>query len=282
MTKIEGRLSRVAVLLTVGVLSALLGACDGDDGDTGPRGDTGDPGPQGPPGTPFAVVVGDGSGLSREKVEEIGTLVATISRASIASQPQIEFRVTAADGSPALEIAPNAFLFTVAKLVPPTDGLPARWQSYVNRVQTSGSSGPAVLPSAVQANSERGSAGVLEELGEGQYRYTYAVDLENVTTPIPVSFEPTLTHRLGFEIRLSGDAEELAPDNPVIDLLPASGATVARAKEIATTEQCAACHVRLGLHGGPRRSVEYCVTCHNPATVDPDGGESVDMAYMAH
>ncbi len=282
MVKIEGRLSRFAVLLTVGVLSALLGACDGDDGDDGPRGETGEQGPQGPPGAPFAVVVGDGSGLSAEKIEEIGTLLVTISSAQVDGRARLEFRVTAADGSPALEIDPNAFLFTLAKLVPSTDGLPTRWQSYINRVQNSSSSGPAVLPSAIQANSERGSAGTLEELGEGQYRYTYAVDLENVTTPIAVAYEPTLTHRLGLEIRLSGAAEELAPDNPVIDVLPASGAVVARAKEIATTEQCAACHVRFALHGGPRRSVEYCVTCHNPGTVDPDGGESVDLAYMAH
>ncbi len=45
---------------------------------------------------------------------------------------------------------------------------------------------------------------------------------------------------------------------------------------------CANCHVRFDLHGGPRRNVEYCVTCHNAGTVDPDGGESVDMAYLAH
>ena len=162
MVKIEGRLSRLAVLLTVGVLSALLGACDGDDGDDGPRGETGERGPQGPAGSPFAVVVGDGSGLSAEKIEEIGTLVVSISSASIDGRAQLEFRVTAADGSPALEIDPDAFLFTVAKLVPATDGLPTRWQSYINRVQNSSSSGPAVLPSAVQANSERGTAGTLE------------------------------------------------------------------------------------------------------------------------
>ena len=45
---------------------------------------------------------------------------------------------------------------------------------------------------------------------------------------------------------------------------------------------CDTCHERLDLHGGPRRSVEYCVTCHNPGSVDPDSGNSVDMAYMVH
>ncbi len=28
--------------------------------------------------------------------------------------------------------------------------------------------------------------------------------------------------------------------------------------------------------------MEYCVTCHNPGTVDQDSGESLDMAYMVH
>ena len=65
-------------------------------------------------------------------------------------------------------------------------------------------------------------------------------------------------------------------------VLKLAGTFTDKARQIATTEQCAACHVRLGLHGGPRRSVEYCVTCHNPGTVDPDGDESVEMSYMVH
>jgi OmcA/MtrC family decaheme c-type cytochrome len=36
------------------------------------------------------------------------------------------------------------------------------------------------------------------------------------------------------------------------------------------------------MHGGPRKSVEYCVTCHNPGTVDQDSGNSLDMAHLVH
>ncbi len=99
--------------------------------------------------------------------------------------------------------------------------------------------------------------------------------------PITVPFEPSLTHRVGLEVRLSGAAEPLGPDNPTQDLVPDGGPGSGN-KLIASTVACDTCHERLDLHGGPRHTVEYCVTCHNPGSVDPDSGNSVDMAYMAH
>jgi OmcA/MtrC family decaheme c-type cytochrome len=287
-TRRGGSISGIAAGFALAVLALALVGCEGDDGSTGAQGPTGAPGPAAPPGESgtsiedgAGVVIGDGSSLDEETIEAIGGLVATIDNATISSPPVLEFTVKTVHGGPAEGIAANSLLFTVAKLVPKTDGIPARWQSYINRVQTSGSGGPQMLPSAIQANSERGGSGVLEDLGEGKYRYTYAVDLENVLTPIAVSYEPSLTHRLGLEVRLSGEAEALAPDNPVIDVVPDGGAGSGH-KLIAATENCESCHVRFGLHGGPRRSVEYCVTCHNPGSIDPDGGESVDLAYLAH
>jgi len=158
---------------------------------------------------------------------------------------------------------------------------PSRWQSYVNRSATPSAGSPAVLASAIQANTETAAAARWAELGDGKYRYTYAVDLDNVTTPLAVSYEPALTHRVGLEIRMSGAAEELAPDNPVKDFVPGGG-TGSGHKLIAATANCADCHVRFDLHGGPRRTTEYCATCHNPGTVDPDTGEDLGFAYMAH
>ena len=82
-------------------------------------------------------------------------------------------------------------------------------------------------------------------------------------------------------MRLSGAAEPLGPDNPVKDLVPDGGPGSGN-KLIASTVSCDTCHERLDLHGGPRHTVEYCVTCHNPGSVDPDSGNSVDLAYLAH
>jgi OmcA/MtrC family decaheme c-type cytochrome len=168
----------------------------------------------------------------------------------------------------------------VAKLVPAAGGLPSRWQSYINRDGTPSIPVPE-LTKTVQATTESGVAAGWTELGGGRYRYVSAVDLTTVTTPIVVSYEPALTHRFSIAIDLSGDAGSLEPDNPFRDFVP-NGSAVTTQKLIATTGNCATCHVRFAEHGGPRRDVEFCVVCHNPGTVDPDSGESVDLAYMAH
>jgi OmcA/MtrC family decaheme c-type cytochrome len=273
-----------------------ISGCSPDDGKngaigpTGPTGPGGGPGPTGPTNPPSIeaggpVEIGDGSTLTSAQIEAIGTIVATMDSASISATdpvPVITFTLKTSHGGAVTGLAPGALLATVAKLAPPPAGsrAPQSWRSYINGVQTA-SVGPQPLPSAIQATSESGAAGTLEEIDDGQYRYTYAVNLSTVTTPIAVAFDPGLTHRLGFEIRLSGDAEALSPDNPFADLAP-DGSAGNGNKLIAATTNCDACHERLDLHGGPRHTVEYCVTCHNPGTVDPDGGESVDMAYMVH
>jgi OmcA/MtrC family decaheme c-type cytochrome len=275
-----------------------IAGCENDGGDsgavgptgpTGPVGPTGPTGPTVPPVPPIEeggpVEIGDGSALTAEQLEAIGRLEATIDAASIpaaAPVPVIEFTLKTSHGGAVTGLAPGALLATVAKLIPAGSGAdrtPA-WQNYIN-VSRTGTYGPMVLPTGIQASSETGTSGTLVDLGEGRYRYTYKVNLASVATPIAVAFDSSLTHRVGIEIRLSGDAEELSPDNPHMDVVPDGGAGSGH-KLIADTANCNACHERLDLHGGPRHNVEYCVTCHNRASVDPDGGESIDLAYMAH
>jgi OmcA/MtrC family decaheme c-type cytochrome len=105
--------------------------------------------------------------------------------------------------------------------------------------------------------------------------------LTTVTSPIAVTYEPTLTHRYSIALSLARNAAGLDPDNPFTDFVP-SGGPVTTEKLVAATTNCAACHVRFAEHGGSRRDVEYCVVCHNPATTDPDSGESLELSYMAH
>jgi len=281
----------LALAATIG-----LAGCENDDGDdvtgpTGPAGPVGPTGPTGPTVPPTVpidqggpVTIGDGTTLTPEQIEQIGSLVASIDSASLnaAPSPVVEFTVKTEHGGPVLGLSPGVTRFMVSKLSSdPSSQVSSQWQSYVNRSVTPSAGSPAVLPSAIQANTETAAAARWVELGDGRYRYTYAVDLDNVTTPIAVTYEPGLTHRVGLEIRMSGDAEELAPDNPVQDFVPNGGAGSGN-KLVASTENCESCHVRFDQHGGPRRTNEYCVTCHNPGTVDPETGEDLGMAYMTH
>lgn len=287
MTVISGRFNGLKALLAAGIVSLALAGCDGDKGPAGPSGPAGDPGPvgppggEGPPGPLGDIVIGNGSGLSERQLELIGRIQADITSVALDGTPVVEFTLTTRGGDAILGLDPGVISFTLAKLSSPGNGLAPQWQSYINRIQTA-SVGPQALPQAVQATTESGRDGQLSELGNGAYRYTFATDPANVTSPLAVSFEPDAVHRVGFELRMQAPGNQVFPDNPVFDFIPATGAAVPLARTIAANENCSNCHERLELHGGPRVTVEYCVTCHNPATIDPDSGESVDMAYMTH
>jgi OmcA/MtrC family decaheme c-type cytochrome len=159
----------------------------------------------------------------------------------------------------------------------------------VNRIETPTEGNPAgspnVLDSALQATTDNSdSGGTLEELGFGQYRYTFGTDIGDPEQTLGIEYEPSFTTRVGLEIRLSNDTGAegpLAPFNPVYDFVP-DGSAGTGTKDIADTANCASCHYQFELHGGPRKTVEYCVTCHNPGSIDQDTGESIDMAYLAH
>ena len=265
------------------VLNDGNGPAGPDGGDTGQTGPTGPTGPADVPISQGGDVsnVGTGSTLTAQQIADIGTLVASIDSAAISgNKPAIEITVKTAKGGAVLGLAATTLRLGVAKLVPAANGLPSRWQSYINRSGTPSIATP-VLASAVQANTESGVAAGWQELGAGKYRYAAAVDLSAVTTPIAVGYDPALTHRISIAIDMPGSARALAPDNPFKDFVP-NGGVLTSSKHIAATANCTTCHVRFGEHGGPRRSAEYCAVCHNPATIDPDSGESVDLAYMAH
>ena len=285
--------SRVPMIALLALAASIgLAGCTNDGGgptgpdDGGDSGQTGPTGPTGPADVPISLGgdvknVGTGSTLTAQQIADIGTLVASIDSAAITgNKPVIEITVKTDKGGAVLGLAATTLRLGVAKLVPAAGGFPSRWQSYINRSGAPSIATPA-LTGAVQANTESGVAAGWQELGAGKYRYTSAVDLSKVTTPIAVAYEPTLTHRVSIAIDMANSARALAPDNPFKDFVPNGGA-VSSNKLIAATANCTTCHVRFGEHGGPRRSTEFCAVCHNPGTIDPDSGESVDLAYMAH
>ncbi len=247
--------------------TVFIWGCSGDDGapgPTGPTGPAGPPGPEGPPGPSGAVPI--------DSAERINIEITSVAVPSGGGAPTLEITLTndltqGLKGLPAGDIR-----FTIAQLSPGAGGGSSEWQSYVTR--DSGGITDA------QATTERGSAGTLTDNDDGTYTYTFAQDL--TAYPAGPTYDENLPHRIGIEIR--GQAP--IASNGIHDFVPSGGMAMV-SREIVDNNTCFACHDRIEFHGGPRTDVAYCVTCHNPSSIDGDTaaepwGGTVDMKQMIH
>lgn len=197
-----------------------------------------------------------------------------ITDVTIASPPVVQFTVTDQDGLGFVGLEPGEPSFMIAKLVPGTDGDPGHWQSYINAVEQPGV-GPGT-EDKIQAGTENG--GTLENHNDGRYTYTFETDVTDVVSPIEVSYEPSLTHRVGIELR--GDVPGA---NAVYTFQPSTGMTAGiDGRKIVKTETCNTCHGEMALHGGARFDTDMCVLCHNPGSADANSGNTVDFSVMVH
>jgi len=256
MASFKHSFPRFATLL---LLSLTLAACGGgDDGLDGADGATGPAGPSGPPGP------STGSGIPIGSTDHINIAVSSV---VIASPPVVSFTLTNDLEQGLKDLPAGDIRFTLAQLSPGTGGGSSEWQSYVTR--DSGGITDA------QADAERGSAGTFVDNGDGTYQYTFANDLDDY--PAGPAFDASKTHRLGIEIR--GQAP--ITSNGMIDFVPVGGDPLFE-RRVVNNATCNACHDRLEFHGGPRTDVDYCVTCHNPSSIDGDTGNTVDMKALVH
>ncbi len=229
--------------------------------------DDGDNGAPGKPGAPGSSLVDVGTS-SPETLAAL-TASAEITDANIASPPVVKFKVVdnfgrGITGLDALRTQGDLSFtrFTIAKLVPGANGNPDSWVSYVRDPATGNRFGAPT--------TERN--GTLVDHGDGNYTYTFSTNVSNVTTPVAVSYQPALTHRVAIQISGAG----LNNLNPTKDFVPAGGA-VTNTRDIAMTSSCNECHGELRIHGS-RVEVDYCVTCHNPDLTNGEG----NMSYMVH
>lgn len=236
---------------------------------------------------------GDPTGSSGQRAPQ--SLSIRITDVYGGSQPVVEFHVTDQDLYSFSGLTSASF--TIAKLVPGQAGETPFWQSYINRKQIAGvgtwNNPPfdtSADAAAIQATAQNSSAGSFENLGHGRYRYTFT-DLANITTPLLVTWQPELTHRVG--VQTLGLAFPAA--NAVYTYQPLTGATVGILdRRVVVQSNCNSCHgdnlafhggrnwSGPGMHAGSRISVEYCVTCHNPGSTDPRSGNSLDFRVMIH
>ena len=117
------------------------------------------------------------------------------------------------------------------------------------------------------------------KVSDGVYKYT-------LKTKLPEGDDVTATHSIGLVFYRDLSEFGLGTDitNDVVNFRP-DGGVVTKVRDVVTTESCKKCHddVTFGFHShGARSTVEVCVLCHNPQTIDPDTGESQDMAVFIH
>jgi len=243
------------------IAAGLLMGCDGDDGSRGPAGPIG---PPGPPGPPAPVSIGDATDIN-----------AAITAVTINSAPVVEFELSNETGRPIVGLPAGSISFAIARLVPGVNGDASRWENYISRVETADGIAPDALASAIQATTENGSNGTLQDNNDGSYVYRFATDVANVPG---ITYDATLTHRLSFEIRGFAGVK-----NPVYTFRPSDGSTTGLfTRDIVKIENCNRCHGELAMHGGARFETRQCVLCHNPGSTDQDSGNIVDFKVMIH
>lgn len=242
----------IKLIVISSIFTLLLTSCNGDDGNNGANGAKGNN------GLPLA--------------SDATALNIIVNSVSIASAPVVNFSVTNQDGTGVTGLTTSGLRFTIAKLMPTS---PTKWQNYILTTQT-GSKGPGVGRIAVQATRE--NSGTLVDNNDGSYRYTFGTDITAITCPAPcedafgnpldVSYQPSLTHRLGLQTRGS-----LPAVNAVYTFRPSDGATTGiTTRDIVSTSSCNECHDSLSAHDA-RIDTQYCVLCHNPGSQDPDSSD---------
>lgn len=203
------------------------------------------------------------------------TATATITGVTIDSPPVVNFQVVDGNGIGLTGITGSNVRFYIDKLVPGTNGDSSHWQSYLNVLTT-----PTAVPTnapAIQATYEKGTDGTLVDHGDGTYTYTFATDITKITSPLAVTYDPNLTHRVG--IQFTGGPTT----NPTYDFVPATGATSGiLERDVVATASCNSCHNKLALHGGSRVNTKLCVMCHNPGTREPNANVSLDFKVYIH
>ena len=145
-----------------------------------------------------------------------------------------------------------------------------QYTAYTTRLQTS----PITKVSATQAGTDSG--GTYQQVGDGEYIYTFH-------TKAPTTLDRSATHSIGVYSSRNLTEFDLGTsfaDN-VYTFTP-NGSAVKETRDVVKTAACNQCHNPLSAHGGARKSVELCVLCHTPQTVDPDTGNTVDFKVMVH
>ncbi len=146
-----------------------------------------------------------------------------------------------------------------------------QYVAYTTRMQTS----PITGQSATQAAGENN--GRWTKVADGVYDYTFRAKA-------PSDFDASATHTIGIYANRNLEEFDLGIHlkDATFNFVP-DGSPVKVVRDVVRTETCNKCHQGLRAHGETgRTTVPDCILCHQPQTIDPDTGNTVDMAVMIH
>ncbi len=279
------------------IASALaLSGCEGDDGAPGVDGTNGDPGLPGSPGVNTGFVpVGVTTFHGTEYLESSGEfalatnpkryVTATITSATADTGGTVTVNFSVEDGNGDPDATVSSISANIVKLIPAAAPESYnKWVPYIQSAQTVSNSATGDWPNPDGTSNNQGSResnGTLTNNNDGTYTYVFNTVLGTTTLPVEgtaIAYERNRTHRVS--IMMGGHSGSTADAN--FDFVP-DGSAGSGTRNIVTTEACKGCHsTEFHGHGGDRLTVENCVTCHNPSTTDPHGGETVDFKVMIH
>jgi OmcA/MtrC family decaheme c-type cytochrome len=132
-------------------------------------------------------------------------------------------------------------------------------------------------PAQTQAANDSG--GTWAKNADGDYTYTFK-------TKAPTNFDPKVTHAIGISANRNlsefiTQIEWQAIGNDVYNFVP-DGSPVKVTRSVVPTAVCNNCHDPMFGHGGSRITVELCILCHTPQTINPDTQLSQDMPVLIH
>ncbi len=240
-------------LLAASLVAVALSGCGGSDGAAGPAGATGAAGatgPAGPTGPSGSTGAGGGSSFAvgtnaLTNPSAIATNAAawaamvptvTVNSATIASPPVVTFTVTDGFGKPVTGLGNKTqgatatvasyfnLAFSIAKLVPGSNGGPSKWVNYIVTTVPTKNATTGAVTASLPSKPSTDNTGTLVDNGDGTYKYTFSRDITTMKATVAamtasaaaaspnnkvadlgdLTYDPNLTHRL--TIQLAGNA----------------------------------------------------------------------------
>jgi OmcA/MtrC family decaheme c-type cytochrome len=157
--------------------------------------------------------------------------------------------------------------------------IPAGQTKYFSYTTTTLKASQPGNTNAPQIQAANDSGGTWATNAVGDYTYTFK-------TKAPTTFDATVTHAIGISANRNL-SEFITQDewarigNDVYNFVP-DGSKVKTVRDVVPTAVCNGCHDPLIGHGGSRITMELCILCHTPQTVNPDTLHSQDMSVLVH